>query len=211
MDPVKYDAWYRTRKGAWISDCETRLLLSLLRPKPGMSLLDAGSGTGHFTRRFREAGLQVSGLEPDPEMLNFARHVHSDIPFVQGDVMALPFRERSFDFVTAITSLCFVPEPEIALRQMWRAARRGVLLGLLNRRSLLFRRKAGRGGYAGARWDDLATIRKWEAELDLGAAVRRLGTAVFFPGGSLLARKVEVCIPAAIPWGAFLAVYWGIN
>ena len=209
MDPAKYDAWYHTRKGVWISNCETRLLLRLLRPEPGMSLLDAGSGTGYFTRRFREAGLRVTGLEPDPKMFHFASRVHSDIPFLRGDVTAIPFRERSFDFVAAITSLCFVSEPEIALRQMWCVARRGVLLGLLNRRSLLFQHKAGRGGYTGARWDDLATVRKWEAELDLSTVVRRLGTAVFFPGGSLLARKVEVCIPAALPWGAFLAVYWG--
>jgi SAM-dependent methyltransferase len=208
MDPAKYDAWYRTRKGAWISERETRLLLRLLRPSPEMSLLDVGSGTGHFTRRFADSGLRVAGLDPNPEMLHFARRVHSDIPFVRGDVTALPFREQSFDFVAAVTSLCFVTKPHFALQEMWRTARRGIIVGLLNRRSLLYLRKAGKGGYAGARWDTPADAREWGSRLDPPPRTMRWGTAVFLPHGTATARTLERMLPRHLPWGAFLAVCW---
>lgn len=208
MEPARYDAWYSTPKGAWIGDLETELLLALLRSGPGMSLLDAGSGTGYFTRRFTETGLRVTGLEPDPKMLDYARHKYPDISFVRGDVTALPFREQSFDFVAAVTSLCFVSKPELALNQMWRTARHGIVVGLLNRTSLLYRRKTGRGGYSGARWDTLATAREWGARLDPPPVSMRWGTAVFLPGVSATARTVERLLPRRLPWGAFLALCW---
>lgn len=208
MDPARYDAWYSTPKGAWIGDLETRLLLALLRPGPGMSLLDAGSGTGYFTRRLAEAGLRVTGLEPDPGMLDYARRKHPDISFVRGDATALPFREQSFDFVAAVTSLCFVAQPELALQQMWRAAGCGIVVGLLNRKSLLYRRKAGRGGYAGARWDTPAIAGQWGARLAPPPNSVRWGTAVFLPEGSPTARTLERVLPRRLPWGSFLAMFW---
>ena len=108
MYAARYDAWYGTERGAWISERETRLLLRLLRPSPGISLLDVGSGTGHFTRRFADFGLRVTGLDPDPEMLHFARHKHRDLPFTQGHALNLPFSEQSFDFAAG-AQLCSFP------------------------------------------------------------------------------------------------------
>jgi len=70
MKPEQYDAWYRTPRGAWIGDTEFRLLLRLLAPQRGETLLDVGCGTGYFTRRCaREAGLQATGVDPDPQWL----------------------------------------------------------------------------------------------------------------------------------------------
>ncbi|MEF8943551.1 MAG: methyltransferase domain-containing protein [Desulfohalobiaceae bacterium] len=208
MDPARYDAWYDTRKGAWILRRETGLLLDLLRPIPGMSLLDVGSGTGRFTREFADSGLRVTGLEPDPDMLRFARSKHPDIPFLRGDALNLPFREQSFDLVAAVTSLCFVSDPEASLGQMWRVARIGIVAGLLNRRSLLYRRKAGRGGYAGARWDTPEAARKWGAGLDPPISAVRWGSTVLLPGGSALARLLDPLPARRNPWGSFLAVCW---
>jgi SAM-dependent methyltransferase len=141
-------------------------------------------------------------------MLDYARHKYPDISFVRGDVTALPFRGRSFDFVAAVTSLCFVAKPHFALQEMWRTASQGIVLGLLNRKSILYRRKAGRGGYAGTRWDTLATARKWGARLDPPPVSMRWGTAVFLPDGNATARTVERLLPRRLPWGAFLAICW---
>jgi SAM-dependent methyltransferase len=115
-------------------------------------------------------------------MLHFARYKHPDLRFVRGDVNALPFPDGSFDFVAAVTCLCCVSSPEAALLEMWRVARHGMLIGLLNRKSLLYRRKAGKGGYRGVRWDDPSAVRKWGMLLDPSAKLERWGTAVFFPG-----------------------------
>ncbi|HSH29661.1 MAG TPA: class I SAM-dependent methyltransferase [Thiohalobacter sp.] len=209
LDPADYDAWYQTPRGRWIAGHEAALLLRLLSPRPDASLLDVGCGTGHFSRRFAAAGLQVTGVDPDPAMLAYARR-HSPGPglvYVEADARALPFPDRCFDYAAAVTSLCFVPEPVTALQELWRVSRRGVVLGLLNRRSLLYRRKQGRGGYRGARWDAAAQVRRWIQRLDPPPARSRFRTAVFIPGGGLPARLAEALLPTALPWGGFLAVH----
>jgi hypothetical protein len=72
--PEHYDSWCRTPRGAWIGEVEFRQLVDLLRPRPGESLLDVGCGTGWFSRRFaREAGLRVTGIDPDAQWLAFAQ------------------------------------------------------------------------------------------------------------------------------------------
>ena len=45
-----------------------------------------------------------------------------------------------------MTSLCFIDDPLPALREMWRVTRHALVLGLLNRHSLLHREKHGQGG-----------------------------------------------------------------
>ena len=207
MDPATYDAWYHSSKGRWISHRETKLMLSLLGPVSGASLLDVGAGTGHFTGCFAEHGLRVLGLEPDLDMLDFARNKYSDICFVRGEAENLPFGDSSFDYAAAVTSLCFVSQPEPALKEMWRISKRGILLGLLNRSSLLYLRKAGSGGYKGARWDSISRVRKWMRLLDPYPAKIRWGTAVFFPGGGTAARILEQLLPQRLPFGSFLALY----
>jgi len=70
-DPTTYEAWYKTPRGHWVSECEFSLLQRLMNPHTGESLLDVGCGTGHFTRRFAQAGLSVTGIDPDPKKLDF--------------------------------------------------------------------------------------------------------------------------------------------
>ncbi|RRQ22392.1 class I SAM-dependent methyltransferase [Thiohalobacter thiocyanaticus] len=208
LDPAEYEAWYHTPRGRWIAGREAALLLRLLRPQPGASLLDAGCGTGHFSRRFAQAGLSVTGVDPDPAMLAYAR-THSaglDLDYVRADARALPFPDASFDYIAAVTSLCFVPEPARALQELWRVSRRGLVLGLLNRRSLLYRGKHGRGSYRGARWDDWREVRQWLAMLEPLPVYQRHRTAIFLPGGGLPARLAEALLPGGLPWGGFLAV-----
>lgn len=206
MDPAAYEAWYHTPRGAWIAGREYALLWRLARPRPGESLLDLGTGTGHFARRFAAAGLGVTGLDPDPAALDYARQLTGGVDYVQGDMRALPFPDGSFNYCSAVTSLCFVTEPQQALAEMWRVCRRGVVLGLLNRHSLLHRQKAGSGGYRGARWDSVAEVRSWAAALR-GTPQPRFGSAIPLPGGGRLAAAVERIGPPRPLWGGFLAVY----
>ncbi len=206
VDAAAYEAWYHTPRGEWIAGCELRLMLRLLQPAPGASLLDVGAGTGHFSRRFAAAGLVVTGVEPDAAMLARARALDGGVRYLEGRAEALPFPDRSFDHVAAVTSLCFVSEPARALAEMWRVARKSVLLGLLNRHSLLYLYKKGRGGYAGARWDTTADVCRWIADLDPAPATSRHGTAVHLPTGGPLARRLERWLPPRLGLGAFLAV-----
>ncbi|MCR4301123.1 MAG: class I SAM-dependent methyltransferase [Sulfuricaulis sp.] len=205
MSPGEYEAWYQTASGSWIADREFSLMWRLLNPPAGATLLDVGCGTGHFSRRSAAAGLRVTGLDPDPAMPDYARGLGGGVNYLPGTGTALPFDNKAYDFVTAVTSLCFITDPERALRELWRVARHAVTLGLLNRHSLLFRQKHGRGAYRGARWDTAAEIKQWARQL-VPALRITVRSAIFLPGGRLLAHAAEAVLPGAMPWGAFLAV-----
>jgi SAM-dependent methyltransferase len=205
MNPGDYEAWYQTARGSWIAGCEFDLMMRLMNPPASATLLDVGCGTGHFSRRFAAAGLRVAGLDPDPAMLEQARGLGGGVNYRLGTGTELSFGDNAYDYVTAVTSLCFIADPERALREMWRAARRAVLLGLLNRRSLLYRQKRDRGAYRGARWDKSVDVRRWARQLEPAPRVT-IRSTVFLPGGSAFARAAEAVLPGILPWGAFLAV-----
>ncbi|UCE89988.1 MAG: class I SAM-dependent methyltransferase [Pseudomonadota bacterium] len=206
-DPAQYEGWYHTRRGSWIADREFALLMKLMRPQPGATLLDVGSGTGYFTRRFAESGLRPTGLDPDQSMNRYARTRPGAVNYVEGTAERLPFKSQSFDFSIAVTSLCFVADPLEALAELWRVCRHGVALGLLNRNSLLYRQKHHRGGYAGARWDDWSQVRIWLKHILPGPVLVTHRTAIFLPSGGGYARSLERGLPGVFPWGGFLAVY----
>lgn len=211
MDIEAYESWYQSPRGRWIGETEFALLMHLLSFQTNTgtkrSLLDVGCGTGYFTRRFAMSGLKTSGLDVDESAIRYAAKRDTGTVYLQGVAESLPFENDSFDYCSAITSLCFVAEPEKALMEMWRLAHRGVLLGLLNRHSLLYRQKQGRGAYRGARWDTLNDVRKWIAVLSPGPAGVKSATAVFLPGAGAVAKILERLLPASFYRGSFLAVY----
>lgn len=75
-------------------------LLALALPHAGEQILDAGCGTGHFSRRWRSLGKQVTSLDLSVEMLHQAASVGSAHAYVQGDIEQLPLQADSVD-------LCF--------------------------------------------------------------------------------------------------------
>lgn len=206
MTPADYDAWYDTPRGRWIGDREFALLAGLLDARPGETLLDVGCGTGYFSRRFsREAGLMVTGIDIAPDMLDLARRKAPEIALARADATCLPFADRAFDQVVAVTSLCFIADEGRALSEMTRVARRRIVLGLLNRYSLLHWHKGNdeRGAYAGARWHSTAEARAMLA--GTGLCEVRVASAIFDPTGGDVAQALEKRVSSSLPFGGFLA------
>jgi SAM-dependent methyltransferase len=103
-------------------------LLALLRP--GLALLDVGSGPGTITADLAAlvAPGRVTALESAPEPLaltraEIARRSLSTVDFAVGDAHALPFPEASFDVVHAHQVLQHLADPVGALREMRRVCR----------------------------------------------------------------------------------------
>ena len=204
-DPAAYHAWYETPRGAWIGAREAGLMLELMQPDRGERLLDVGCGTGWFSARFAEAGLQVTGLDPDRSALGFAAQRYPTIRWIEGRGEQLPFDAGTFDHVAAVTSLCFVEDPAAVLREMWRVSRHSVVLGLLHRPSLLWMAKRGRGSYRGARWDGRKDVRRWVATLSPEPSMQ-MAWAVFLPQGGYVSRLIDTGLPSRLPLGGFMAI-----
>jgi SAM-dependent methyltransferase len=208
MSPAEYDAWYRTPRGSWIGETEYRLLREALALPPGASVLDVGCGTGFFTRRLAIDGFDIMGVDTSAEMIGYARsHDTGREQYVIGDARRLPFPDRHFDSCVAITSLCFIREQEQALAEMVRVTRQRIVLGLLNRHSLLYWQKGrhgGRGAYHGARWHTASAARALLVRANLQNIDIR--TAIYLPRGNGVARTMENVVPQNLFFGGFLLV-----
>src|SRR3954454_12122561 len=68
--------------------------------RPGDRVLDAACGTGELAVAARRAGGAVTGLDFSPAVLERARRKDAAIEWVQGDALALPFEDGSFDAAT---------------------------------------------------------------------------------------------------------------
>ncbi len=207
MDPADYEAWYHTARGNWIAGIEWKLLLDLMQPETNATLLDVGCGTGYFTRRFAELGLSITAVDPNQAVLSYARQQGEGIDYLQADALSLPFPDKSFDYVSAITSLCFVEPPQQAMQEMWRVTRRGLVLGLLNKHSLLYWQKRYSYSYKGARWDRNNILRKWVGNLNPQPLRVSDASGVLVANGGKLSRLVENTLGKVLPFGAFIAMY----
>jgi SAM-dependent methyltransferase len=138
-DPVlaaRYDDWYRG-PGRRADILEKRLLEKLLKGFPqARTALEIGCGTGHFTRWLASKNFEVTGLDNSAAMLAEARRFNG-LNYHEGDAQNLPFADRTYDLALLITTLEFVPDPFRALAEAVRVARQGLILGVLNRWSLL--------------------------------------------------------------------------
>jgi ubiquinone/menaquinone biosynthesis C-methylase UbiE len=117
---------------------EADAVLALAAPRIGERALDAGCGTGIYTRRLLAAGATVTGVDCDPEMLTAASVKAPSATLVNGDVAALPFADGVFDLTLAVTLLCFAQDPHGAVDELVRVTRPGgrVVLAELGRFSL---------------------------------------------------------------------------
>jgi SAM-dependent methyltransferase len=200
----RYEAWY-AGKGRRADVLEKELLGQLLDRFPdARSVLEVGCGTGHFTRWLAERGLDAVGVDISERMLEEARR-RGGPRYLHGDALSLPFADRSIDVTALITTLEFLPDPPRALAEAVRVARQGVLLGVLNRWSLLALRYRLSGK---AMWRSARFFGPWElARMARDAAGRRTRTVHW--------RTTLWPIPGArdlpLPWGGFIGMAVQLN
>ena len=109
------------------------------------TILEAGCGTGHFTRWFGTLGFHAIGIDLSQPMLDSASRLEG-AHYVQGDALRMPFISKSVDLVAMITTLEFLSDPIMALHEALRLARQGLILGVLNADSRLGRAYQRTGG-----------------------------------------------------------------
>src|SRR5882724_966797 len=95
-----------------------------LAPTSGLRWLDVGCGNGAFTEMLVErcAPVSVEGIDPSEAQLAYARTRPASrvAQFRQGDAMALPFADDTFDAAVMPLVIFFVPEPARGVAEMAR-------------------------------------------------------------------------------------------
>jgi demethylmenaquinone methyltransferase / 2-methoxy-6-polyprenyl-1,4-benzoquinol methylase len=99
--------------------------------EPGDRVLDAACGTGDLAIIAGEAGATVTGLDFSEKMLERARRKRPDLEWVQGDLLALPFEDDTFDAATVGFGVRNVADLPGSIAELRRVLRPGGRIGIL--------------------------------------------------------------------------------
>lgn len=105
---------------------KVKKILSYLLHRKGLSILDAGCGSGWLSFILMRRGFKVVGLDISRERLlkEAKRHLKDTIPLVEGDLHQLPFKKESFDIVVCAEVLEHLKNPAIGLKEINRVLKK---------------------------------------------------------------------------------------
>jgi 2-polyprenyl-3-methyl-5-hydroxy-6-metoxy-1,4-benzoquinol methylase len=184
--------------GRWFLDVQARTTLDLLRPRPGLSVLDVGGGHGQLTGPLVEAGCQVTvygSTEACGERVQeWVRPGRAS--FRAGPLLQAPWPDASFDAVLAFRLLPHVARWRDLLAELCRLARTAVIVDYPTTRSV----NAVSGALFGVKKTIEGDTRPFLVfqDAEVVAALRGAG---FVPS----ARRPQFLLPMALHRGLRLA------
>ena len=94
-------------------------LISKITVKKKINILDAGCGTGLFTKKLGKYG-RVIGIDMSDEAIKFAKSRKLNVK--KASVTKLPFKVNTFDLIVCNDVLCHksIPKEETALKEFYR-------------------------------------------------------------------------------------------
>lgn len=185
-DALAYDSWFVRESSRHCLDLEIKLMMDLLAPLPGQRILDIGCGSGMSLLPLLDRGLNLTGIDPSPYMLDQAHErLGSQVDIHRGTAEDLPFDDNAFDTAFLFTSLEFTDRPAKAIEEACRVAKDRVVIGVLNRYAPLnmFRRFKSfffPDVYTHAQFFSIWELR-WMLFSILGHVPVKWGTTVQFP------------------------------
>jgi len=106
----EYEAWFVENKVLFQSE-----VLALKHVVPvGKKGVEIGIGSGIFAEQL---GIRY-GIDPSETMLDYARQRGLEVQ--NGLAENLPYENESFDFAVFINSICFIDNPDLAVKEAYR-------------------------------------------------------------------------------------------
>jgi len=124
---LRYEDWFEQHDFVYRSELQA---VERLLPRQGQGF-EVGVGTGRFAAPL---GIRF-GVEPSVRMGRLARR--RGIAVVNAVAEALPFADAQFDFALMVTTICFLDDPESALKEIYRVLAPGgsAVIGFIDKES----------------------------------------------------------------------------
>lgn len=122
-----YQAWATTYDSVpnLLIEVEEPVVKSLLREFSPGDALDAGCGTGRYSKYLQFLGHKVTGVDISPAMLHKARAGNRKINFIKSALTTLPLENESFDLAVCALALTHLPNLRPAISELFRVVRPG--------------------------------------------------------------------------------------
>ena len=124
-----YDLMNRVMTGGLDQRWRRRTVRAVVQP--GDRVLDAACGTGDLAIIAAREGANVTGLDFSEQMLVRARRKAPDLEWLQGDLLALPFEDDSFDAATIGFGIRNVADLQRGIAELRRVLKPGGKLAIL--------------------------------------------------------------------------------
>lgn len=123
-------------KIAWITTPLADRLVEAAKIRPGATVLDVATGTGHVALAAARRFGQTTGLDFVPSLIETAQRRAAvedlDVEFVVGDAEALQFGDGSFEFVFSAIGAMFAPNQQAVADELVRVCAPGGTIGMVN-------------------------------------------------------------------------------
>ena len=85
------------------NDFEIRTILKVTKPNKNSKVLDIGSGTGHHVAAFTENGINATGIDISPSMIELSKETYPSSNYMVGNAMnGMLFPQGSFTHITCL-------------------------------------------------------------------------------------------------------------
>lgn len=125
-----YAARFAGPAGEWMLRMQNSALLNLLMPVTASSVLDVGGGHAQLAVPMLNVGFKVTVLGSTPACAArlAPRRDDPNLSFVAGDILNLPFPDRSFDAVVSVRLVTHCSQWLRLVSEMCRVSRRCVII-----------------------------------------------------------------------------------
>ena len=114
----------------YLNSFEQGELIPLLGALAGKKILDVGAGTGRLSLPLANRGAHVTALDVSPKMLAIIKN--TSITAVVGDAESLPFKNETFNIVTAAFLIVHLKDPTRFFDEAYRVLKDGGILAVTN-------------------------------------------------------------------------------
>ena len=149
MNKPKVTKYFNENSKAWISSSyegdgydyptarlrseKTIEIISQLFPKGNAKILDLGCGAGHMAIKLVEKGFRVTGIDNSDSMLSIANEASAKIKqeylgkveFVQSDIIDNKVTKSSYDVISALGVIGYLPDDASIFREAHRILKSG--------------------------------------------------------------------------------------